>query len=106
MIAATASASALLLGVTGCETTTTAAPPLVICGTTLSNSAEGTVQWTPADAATQLREVRASDGRSAAVILRPNHDRFTITIVGDTGRTTVKVDLPPETPIPTPSLID
>ncbi|QNE34624.1 hypothetical protein [Leifsonia shinshuensis] len=65
-----------------------------------------TVQWTPADAATQLREVRASDGRPAAVILRPNHDRFTITIVGDTGRTTVKVDLPPETPIPTPSLID
>ena len=131
--AAAAMAISSALALSGCMSVTTAAPPLVVCGTTLSRSAAGpvlldvshgervssrtiggllflkvsddcdhgaTVRWTPATAATRMFAARTADGRLAAVILKPNADSFTITLVRNSRRTEVEVDL---SPVPTPT---
>lgn len=138
-LAAAVLAASIVAALSGCGTVTTAAPPLVVCGTTLSRSAAGavlldvarggrvgtrtiggllflkvsddcdrgaTIRWTPAAAATRLAEARSADGLPAAVVLRPNEDRFTITLDNESGRSVVEVDLAPETPAPSPSGVD
>lgn len=129
--------AAIVTVLSGCDTTgSSGAPPLVVCGTTLSRSAAGpvlddvasggrveslsvggwmflkvsrdcdhgaTVTWSPNAAANLLGTARASDGRAAAVVLRPNENRFTITLQEGKRKTQVVVDLPPR---PTPTSVD
>jgi hypothetical protein len=98
-------AATVLSGCAPAVTVSSAAPPTVVCGTTLSRSAAGAVvedatrdhaviteptvggllyirvsddcahgarvTWTPATAATLVKQARAKDGLPAAVVLRP-----------------------------------
>jgi hypothetical protein len=129
--------AAIVTVLSGCDTTgSSGAPPLVVCGTTLSRSAAGpilddvssggrvkeqtiggwlflkvssdcdhgaTVSWSPNGAAKLLATAPANDGRAAAVVLRPNETRFTITLQEGKRKTEVMVNLPPR---PTPTSVD
>lgn len=124
-------ASVLCLGLllTGCGGVTTAAPPLAVCGQTISNLPAGailqdvsrggtvlhgsaggyiylrvsescdngaTVRWEPMTAAQKITVAKASDGRLAAVVLRPLRRTFTVLLHSrDAGPVRVRVDLPP-----------
>jgi hypothetical protein len=122
-LAAIVTMSAAPVGVAGCADkpqVTTAAPPTVICGTVLNDSAAGAVvydatrhlpivkyttvgdlmifrvargcnegtrvRWIPSSAAHLVKAAHASDGQTAAVVLKPTSPRAAFRLIAMRNR--------------------
>jgi hypothetical protein len=120
---AAAVAATVLLGCDQAERVTSAAPPTVVCGTTLNATPAGAVlvdatrhhmiittpsvrgllfikvsddcahgagvSWTPAQAATLMKEADARDGLPAAVVLQPTTPTAAFTVAAERNGTVV-----------------